>query len=333
MISDRITTGHRTTRGNVVRSCQCALDTQFVYMKVFKLAIAVVGFCALPLQGQQPHAPAAPACIQALVPIDTARVIYEVHAEEHHVWRNTKPVGLPIDFLTSVAAATAWNMTLPDTAQSNVFQFEAPPKPARGTVWPSTNSSVIFTLRRDGGIADLYAVVPGTSTAMEQALSRAVVRAHTAGEIPPLSSVPGDGDATLELSIVARFHDGLRPDTLAELPPHKGASRRVPVGFGRVVRYPLSQEVSAHPRTQQVPIPDDAWGMTIADTVELEFLVDDTGRVSAETSRLLTAHYQEFARAVVEHLPKMRFKPAKSGGCAVATIVAQGFVFGTVRIR
>jgi TonB family protein len=162
---------------------------------------------------------------------------------------------------------------------------------------------------------------------MERALSQAIISADSAGSIPPLPPGRYSRDLTLEISIGMRAQPENSPDIFHQLLAHGGASRPVAVGHAYVERYRVDQGVAPWAGTQRVPYPEEARRTRAGDTVILEFMVDEAGRADADRAILRSATYPEFVDAVGKALPRMRFTPAKSGTCRLATVVRQSFVF------
>jgi TonB family protein len=61
--------------------------------------------------------------------------------------------------------------------------------------------------------------------------------------------------------------------------------------------------------------------------VEVEFVIDPSGRVRSGSLRILRGDHALFVRAVREALSGHRFLPAEAGGVRVAVLVRQRFVF------
>lgn len=296
-------------------------------MKLVRLFFAALVGWSQSSSAQSSQAAPLRECSETLLPVDTARVVFELHAEERRVWRMVPSAGLSVDYLTSVAAAVGWNLSLPAVAPTNVFGSMDGKGALPGVAWRSISSAVVFTLKKDGQIADVNVHGPGGSSVMEQALAHAVIRAHSAGELPRLPAGLTGKDVTLEVSIAERVQDEAVPDTLAHIPVHDGASRRVVVGAGLVERYRLDQIVRPHMRTQEVPFPREGVRASVGDSVLMVFIVDENGRVETGSAMVVSAKYREFARAVLEDMPRMRFEPARSGTCPLRTVVHQAFVF------
>lgn len=69
----------------------------------------------------------------------------------------------------------------------------------------------------------------------------------------------------------------------------------------------------------------------IAGDVTVQFIVDTTGRVERGSLTILAATHPDFARAVQESLPALRFVPALARGRVVRQLVEQRFHFELVR--
>lgn len=76
--------------------------------------------------------------------------------------------------------------------------------------------------------------------------------------------------------------------------------------------------------------PPDLLGRRIEGTVYTEYVVDTSGLADPASLIILRSTHPEFAEAVREAIPYMRFHPAKFGAQKVRQVVAQQFTF---RIR
>jgi len=59
----------------------------------------------------------------------------------------------------------------------------------------------------------------------------------------------------------------------------------------------------------------------------LHFVVDSTGLIDMTTVRVMSATNQLFAQAVLDAMPRMRYRPARIGARAVRLLVEQAFAF------
>lgn len=55
--------------------------------------------------------------------------------------------------------------------------------------------------------------------------------------------------------------------------------------------------------------------------VELEFVVDSTGRPRPETARIISTNSTEYAERLLETLPRWRYAPARRAGAPVSQVV------------
>ncbi len=73
--------------------------------------------------------------------------------------------------------------------------------------------------------------------------------------------------------------------------------------------------------------PKDLLEKNIEGSATLRFVIDSTGLVDLSTIRVMDATHQEFAKAVRDAMPRMRFKPAMRGASAVRQLVEQPYKF------
>jgi TonB family protein len=296
----------------------------------FLLAAAATTLCP-DLSTAQAEGRSEPQCWASLPVVDTIRQVFEVHAEEHRLWRSASLAGLSTDYLTSVAAGIASHVRLPETIDARAFTVWIRKAPSPSLAARVMSAAVTYKPLPGGPIANVQLYGVGSSPAMERALAQAVISADSAGSIPPLPPGSYAKDLTLEISIGMRAQPENSADTLHLLPAHVGASRPVAVGHAQVERYRLDHGVAPAGGTQGVAYPAAARRVSAGDTVTLEFLVDETGKPDAGSAVLRSANYPEFVAAVANALPRMRFTPARSGACRLAVVVRQSFVFNVGR--
>ena len=63
------------------------------------------------------------------------------------------------------------------------------------------------------------------------------------------------------------------------------------------------------------------------------FVVDSTGLIDMSTVRVMSATHKLFAQAVVDAMPKMKYRPARVGSHAVRLLVEQAFSFKLQRVK
>ena len=297
-------------------------------MRFPRLVFAGITIALWPgLSFAQLQRPSEPQCWATLPVVDTIRQVFEIHAEEHRLWRTANLAGLSTEYLTSVAAGIAPHVQLPTKVDARAFSVWIRREPSPSLAARIMSAAATYTPLPSGPIAKVQLYGVGSSPSMERALAQAIVSADSAGSIPPLPPGRYSKDLTLEISIDMRAQSESSTDTLLGRIAHVGAGKRIPVGHAYVERYRLDHGVVPMGRTQQVPYPAAAQGMGAGDTVTIEFMVDEDGRVDAEQAVLRSASSPEFVTAVAKALPRMRFRPAKSGTCELAVVVRQSFVF------
>lgn len=93
--------------------------------------------------------------------------------------------------------------------------------------------------------------------------------------------------------------------------------------IGSVHLYGVGASPAWEQALAQAVIDADAAG----DSVALQFIIDESGKVETDRVSLVTARYADFVTAIANTLPKMRFQPARIGACRVRSVVSQTFVF------
>jgi TonB family protein len=302
-------------------------------MKVTRLLLAAAAIALYPelSSAQEERHPSEPECWASLPVVDTIRQVFEVHAEEHRLWRSTNLAGLSTDYLTSVAAGIAPHVRLPAHIDARAFTVWIRKDPLPSLAARIMSAAVTYRPLPGGPIGNVHLYGVGSSPAMERALAQAIISADSAGSIPPLPPGSYSKDLTLEISIGMRAQPAESTDTLRRMPVHVGASRPVAAGHAYVERYRVDHGVAPRAGTQRVPYPAAARRVRAGDSVTMEFLVDEAGRAHADKAVLRSATYPEFVDAVAKALPRMRFRPARSGACGLAVVVRQSFVFSIPR--
>lgn len=67
--------------------------------------------------------------------------------------------------------------------------------------------------------------------------------------------------------------------------------------------------------------------------VVLRFVIDSTGLIDMATVRVMSATHSAFARAVLEAMPRMKFRPASMAGRPVRLLVEQMFSFKIQKVK
>jgi hypothetical protein len=121
----------------------------------------------------------------------------------------------------------------------------------------------------------------------------------------------------LPLSVIVDAENN--PDSI---PPLRRLFRAKLPRYSATFRHDQMLENSPFPK-----YPRDVEAAGIGDSLKLRFTVLPDGHVVGQSVDVLQAHYREFLRAVGDVLPKIRFRPAQLGACAVPESVTQTFVF------
>ncbi|MDA1080251.1 MAG: energy transducer TonB [Gemmatimonadetes bacterium] len=97
--------------------------------------------------------------------------------------------------------------------------------------------------------------------------------------------------------------------------------------FGAFTLISLDSVAERDPLSAAPAYPRELLERNIEGSATFRFVIDSTGLVDLSTIRMMTATHQEFARAVREAMPRMRFKPAMRGADAVRQLVEQPYKF------
>jgi len=95
--------------------------------------------------------------------------------------------------------------------------------------------------------------------------------------------------------------------------------------------YEVDSIASRDPDSGAPVYPPDLLAANVEGTVRTQYVVDTSGRVDSASFRILTATHPAFAAAVLESVPRMRFRPALSAGRRVPQLVEQTFEFKMTR--
>jgi beta-lactamase regulating signal transducer with metallopeptidase domain len=91
--------------------------------------------------------------------------------------------------------------------------------------------------------------------------------------------------------------------------------------------FQVENQVRSVPGSPQPHYPAALKKAKVSGDVLAQFIVDTTGRADMSTFKVLQTNRQEFADAVRDILPEMRFYPAEIGGQKVKQMVQQPFTF------
>jgi periplasmic protein TonB len=115
-----------------------------------------------------------------------------------------------------------------------------------------------------------------------------------------------------------------------------GTSKGVVGGKGPVTDQPyfdfqVEKQAGLVPGNPSPRYPEMLHSAGIEGDVVAQFVVDTTGRADIETFKVIKTSHPQFADAVKEVLPRMRFYPAEVGGRKVKELVQQPFAFTITR--
>jgi len=223
------------------------------------------------------------------------------------VRRRTEATRLVLQELRSMFVAPASFQVPVDNA--TVFVMAA--TGSRSDVVPELSASVTFTLFSDGRMHDIRLSHSSRVPVFDSALTAAVRRA---GEEQVLSGMTSDlgGDSIHAEIATTAGPMGVNPNlTLVRVRlPNYRADASSPI-------FPVSGP----------EYPPRALRAGITDSVEIRFAVNTGGQVDLESVSVVAATYRDFVKSIFATLPRLRFKPAMSGGCAITTRLVQPFTF------
>ena len=146
--------------------------------------------------------------------------------------------------------------------------------------------------------------------------------------MPPVGPVSTDGIPPLELTL-EMTGAGAVVAPLPAVGPADGAAgptREAGGVYGPGDRY-VEKPAMAAPGSARPRYPEMLRQAGVAGEVEVEFVVDTTGRAEPGSLRILRSDHELFSAAVRSALPAMRFLPAEAGGRRVRQLVRQPFSF------
>lgn len=173
---------------------------------------------------------------------------------------------------------------------------------------------VAFDLDAKGQITHVTLTASTLEPALDDSLTQAVSRLAASGMVPPPPAVPGTGKAFVLVGI--RSVRGYSP--LAR-----------PLYRENVQIFPLARSVAELPDNPPITYPILPAEAKVGDSVEVDFVVDETGRVMPGTTRILRGHYLNFMQALARGVSKFRFQPAMIGPCPIKMRWRYTYVFLT----
>jgi TonB family protein len=236
---------------------------------------------------------------------------------------------LPTDYVRLLLRGIIEHFTVPSPLDVPDFGERIHPRPVQlvdsirdsaylsrpESVSVAMSAEIVFTVMRDGRLADFGLAATSLSPSFDDHLLHALAALDSTGAVPPLPADVGSDAVRIYLEVDADRDSTLvsEPLFVAQMPVWVMGQRAIPNPNGPFPRYPVHLEM-AH----------------VSGSVLFSFVVDDTGVPVMETVRLHHTTRPEFAKAVRDVLPKIRFTPARIDGCPVAQRVQMPFQF-TIR--
>ena len=110
-----------------------------------------------------------------------------------------------------------------------------------------------------------------------------------------------------------------------------GVSNPAPTGTDAMSAEEVEKPVISAPGSPGPRYPDFLRSSGAMGDVQVQFVVDTTGRAIVSTFKVMNTTHELFAKAVERALPTMRFIPAEAGGRKVRQLVQQTFAFAIVK--
>lgn len=179
---------------------------------------------------------------------------------------------------------------------------------------PEVEGEVAFDLDAKGQITHVSLTASTLEPALDDSLTQAVSRLAASGMVPPPPAVPRAGKAFVLVGIRSvRGYSALARPLYRE----------------NVQIFPLAQDVSELPNNPPITYPILPAEARVGDSVAVDFVVDETGRVMPGTTRILRGHYLNFMQALARGVSKFRFQPAMIGTCPIKMRWQYTYVFLT----
>lgn len=179
---------------------------------------------------------------------------------------------------------------------------------------PQIEGEVAFDLDAKGHMSHITLTASTLDRALDDSLTQAVARLAASDMVPPPPSAPRTGKAFVLVAI--RSARGLSP---LERPLYRET----------VQIFPLAQDLAEMPNNPPILYPILPAEAKVGDSVEVDFVVDESGGVMPGTTRFLHGHYLNFMQALGRGVSKFRFQPAMIGSCPIKMRYRYTYVFLT----
>jgi hypothetical protein len=180
-------------------------------------------------------------------------------------------------------------------------------------------------LHRDGHLTHVRTVGGTRDEAFDTAVVSAMEQLSASGLLPlptePAATFSGD---SIDLNVVVTPGAMSVLPRVVDWPPGEGDT---PLFLLRQPIRRITQKVRAKAGNQPPLYPAELRNAGIEGSSIFEFVVDTSGRVDLSTSHALTASAPQFADAVRDALPSLRYEPMYVEGCPTNTLIQQRFDF------
>jgi TonB family protein len=182
----------------------------------------------------------------------------------------------------------------------------------------AAEATMSFDLTRDGKVEKLGLAASSLSRAFDRQVYDAVRRADSVGMIPQLPPHAGR-----RVSVILDVWTRRDTNSVQE---GRGAARpllrtRLPVWGGPIVM-PWPE-----PRSPSPSYPEVARRANVEDSLFVRFMIDERGRAVLPSVFFERGTYREFARSVLDGLPRARYRAGSVHGCPVTSLVSEWFSY------
>jgi TonB family protein len=209
-------------------------------------------------------------------------------------------------------------LVVPRSLSLDVYQ------PMNKDAWPTIKGAYRTTLHRDGHFTQTRTVGGTRNRGLDSAIVAAIGALDTAQLLPPPDSATIGDAESIDLRILVA--PGRVFPTTMKTPPatREGVTAllhlRVPIRGASGAPYPKTN--NPHP-----VYPSALREARVQGVALFEFVVDANGVPDVSTAQVIRATAPQFAEAVLDVLPKLRFDPLLVEGCPVGALVQMPFQF------
>lgn len=237
-----------------------------------------------------------PRCEALADSVDRA-LVGETHALDLILVPVDTSIALPASIVGEVGAAVGRHFDTPSALPDSAMSIAA------------------FAISRDGGTGQAQLVGASLSEALDRALLVAILHADSAGAF----SGPGRALPRDTVLFMARV--------IARSEGRKSQVRALGANLESGFEFPIEKPAIMLPGQPPPRYPEDARARGIAGEVLIAFVVNEKGRPLMQTAHVIKATHEDFVKAVMIHLPTLRFRPAELRGCPIKMWVQMPFNF------